>query len=188
VNDRLDCPQSNFFQKVERLFLLSTNRQVLYLHHFHKYKLVRLFQVSVYFACEVWRSMDKTMDKTEAIILDSCTRWWYSPHSLLLCNISCTDTSLFLFLRCCAYKYSTLMLTCLTLSAPWFEMTIFYLLQQEKDERGLCSIWMAKLLKCRVRVSVGRVHARCIIGPIHTYFFSFDFTPQWTVVDIALFC
>ena len=41
-NDSLDYPQSECFQKISRLFMLSTNQQVLPLHHFHKQKLQRL--------------------------------------------------------------------------------------------------------------------------------------------------
>ena len=50
---------------------------------------------------DIWKAIGQKVGLTG-------TRWWYSPNSLLLCKILCTDTRLFLFLRCFAYTYSAM--------------------------------------------------------------------------------
>ena len=49
--------------------------------------------------------MDKTMDTKEAMVLDSCTRWWHSPFTSSLYNFMLWHMP-FLFIRCFDYKYS----------------------------------------------------------------------------------
>lgn len=83
--------------------------------------------------------------------------WWDSPNTFHFCKTPCTDTRLFHFLCCFAYKYIIKISFASDSTCGMFANDRIVSLTARKRQivdSSSCSIWTAKLLNSRVRVRV----------------------------------